>query len=349
LATILVTGGFGFIGSHTCVKLLENNHNLIVIDSFINSSYQIVGHVNEIIRKYSLFNNLSIFKGDIRDAISLEKIFQKAKENYTPIDVVIHFAGYKSVSNSFVKPLDYWSNNLGGTINLLYIMEKFSCKNLIFSGSASIYGNTSRNPIREDCEINPTSPYAETKAAIEKLLKDTQKSGKEWKIITLRYFNPVGAHPSGLIGENPIGIPNNIFPFLTEVAFGIRSHLKIFGNDWPTIDGTGVRDYIHVMDIADGHVAAMEYIFNADPNLYIFNLGTGIGTSVFELVEIFQKTNNIKIPYEICDRRIGDVGELIADNSLAKSELNWKPKRSLKEMCEDGWSWQSKKLKIGRS
>ena len=323
MANILITGGFGFIGSHTCIKLLESNHNLIVIDSFKNSSDLIIQNINAILKKYNLFKNLKSFRGDIKDANLLEKIFQESKNNSQPIEVVIHFAGYKSVRDSCKKPLEYWSNNLIGTINLLNIMEKFNCKNFIFSSSASVYGNKYESPFKEHYKLNPTSPYAKTKAAIEKLLEDLQKSSKNWRIVILRYFNPIGAHPSGLIGENPVGIPNNIFPLITQVAFGIRTHLKIFGNDWPTHDGTGIRDYIHVMDIAEGHIAAMEYILKNDPYIYIFNLGTGVGTSVYELIKIFEETNTVKIPYKICARRLGDIAILVADNSLAKSELKW--------------------------
>ena len=337
MKNILITGGTGFIGSHTCLVLIEKGYNLVIIDSLVNSS-------EDVIRKLECFNikknknsNIDFIKGDLRDEDFLINLFKK----YKNIAAVIHFAGLKAVGESTRDPLKYWDHNLKGTINLLKAMDKNYCYKLIFSSSATIYATKNdKNLIKEDDDIKPINPYGNTKATIEKILDDLSKySRSDWSIISLRYFNPIGAHPSGLIGENPLDKPNNIFPIINNVASGLDKELKIFGNDWDTKDGTGVRDYIHVMDLAEGHYQALKYVLKYESKFLKLNLGTGIGTSVLELIRIFQDVNNVKIPYKFISRRDGDVAFTIADNSLAKSVLNWSPKRDLKTMCIDSWRW----------
>ena len=268
-------------------------------------------------------------------------LFLKAKEKGKPIEGVIHLAGLKSVEESTQKPLKYWDYNLKGTINLLKMMEEYSCTNLVFSSSATVYGNKKDNIlINENSLINPTNTYGYTKATIERILEDLSKiKNQKWRIASLRYFNPVGAHYSGLIGENPLDIPNNIFPIIIKVAAGLIDELKIFGNDWDTPDGTGIRDYIHVMDLAEGHLISLEKILNNKFKFIKLNLGTAKGTSVLELIKTFEKVNKVKVPYKYCLKRDGDVAYSVADNSLAKSILNWRPKRNLEEMCRDSWNW----------
>ena len=281
------------------------------------------------------------FKVDLRNKDNLEEIFHKAKKANQPIEAVIHFAGLKSISESTSKPLDYWDNNLIGTINLLQVMNKFNCKTIVFSSSASIYQTSNKKSLVENDLINPLSAYGETKFTIEKVLSNIYFSSREWKIANLRYFNPISSHESGLIGEDPQSTPNNIYPRILQVAFGNLKEIQIYGNDWPTKDGTAVRDYIHVMDLAEGHIAALEALTQSENKIINLNLGTGKGTSVLELVNTFEMVNNIKIPYEIANRREGDCPTVIADNSLALSYLDWEPKRSLEDMCLDGWKWQS--------
>ena len=340
---ILVTGGAGFIGSHTCLALLEEGYDLVVIDSYVNSNEK---SLERVIDTFKINNkakkaNIEIEQADIRDEIELDKLFSEHQSLEKPIEAVIHFAGLKSVTESVLNPLNYWDVNVNGSITLLRIMKRYKCRTIVFSSSATIYGLASNKPLKENTEIKPINPYGRTKVAIEQLLSDNYFSepGK-WRIANLRYFNPIGAHSSGIIGEDPKGIPNNIFPYILQVAAGNISKLNIFGDDWPTIDGSGVRDYIHIMDLAEGHVAALGKIFNNNPNILNLNLGTGIGTSVLELINVFQEVNKVKIPYEISSRRKGDVATIIADNISAVSYLNWTPKRSLKEMCTDGWKWQ---------
>ena len=342
MSRVLVTGGGGFIGSHTCVSLLERNFEIVVIDSFINSHQKSLNRIYEIFKS----NNkdvlpLKVIKCDIRQKEGLDSLFKQSKKEENPITAVFHFAGLKSVSESILNPLDYWDVNVGGTINLLKIMDKYNCRNIIFSSSASIYCLTKNGLIDESSRKNPNNPYGKTKLTVENILNNLySKSPGKWRIACLRYFNPIGAHPSGLIGEEPKGIPSNIFPFITKVASKKLKELTIFGADWQTHDGTGIRDYIHIMDLAEGHIAALEYLLKNKAQIISFNLGTGKGTSVLELVKTFEKVNNISIPYKISNRREGDLPYVVANNSYAIKYLDWIPKRSLKEMCKDGWKWQ---------
>ena len=344
MQTILITGGSGFIGSHTCLSLLTRGYKLVVIDSFINSSPKPLKIVQDIIKSKG-FNpdNLKIYKGDIKDRVLLRNIFLDAINRRSEICGVIHFAALKSVNDSIKKPLEYWETNVYGTICLLEIMKEHNCKTIVFSSSATVYGLSQNIPLDENTLINPINPYGNTKMVIEKLLNDIYSSSKtEWRVANLRYFNPIGAHDSGLIGEDPLGIPNNIFPIITRVALGLIKELKIFGNNWPTNDGTCIRDYIHVMDLAEGHLNALEYLLNNNPKIINLNLGTGEGTSVLELINTFERVNNIKIPYIFTQRRVGDSPYVVADNKLAIKELKWTPKKGLKDMCRDGWRWQSR-------
>ena len=340
---VLVTGGAGFIGTHTCLALLQKGYEVVVIDSFVNSNKKSLHAVMNLVKSFKKYNEfkLKIFEADIRDETILDKLFLESKFLGKPFQAVIHFAGLKSVKDSVLDPLLYWDVNLNSSIKLLKVMNKYDCNKIVFSSSANVYGLSNENPINERSDIKPINPYGQTKAAIETLLNDIYKSNPSfWKIANLRYFNPIGAHYSGLIGEAPVGIPNNIFPFITQVATGKREKLTVFGNDWPTKDGTGVRDYIHVMDLAEGHISALEYLVKNDNQIINLNLGTGIGTTVLELVETFEKVNNLIIPLEFSQRRVGDCSTLIADNSLAISCLGWFPKQDLKAMCKDGWKWQ---------
>ena len=343
MTTLLITGGCGFIGSHTCFSLLSRGYQLIVLDSNINSSeivfkriYQIGNNENK-----SFQNQITLIKGDLRNYELLNKIFSDSNDNNKPIKGVIHFAGLKAVEESFKKPLLYWDNNVFGSINLFKVMELFSCKIIVFSSSATIYGNASGMKIKEESIINPLNPYGYTKFTIERILNDIfNSSDKSWKIANLRYFNPIGAHESGLIGEDPINIPNNLFPYLCKVADKTYRELKIFGNDWDTNDGTCIRDYIHVMDLAEAHCAALDYLIKNKPKILNLNIGTGIGTSVLEMVNTFIKVNKVEVPFVFSKRRTGDVSSVIADNNLAIETLKWNKKRNLAVMCRDGWNWQ---------
>ena len=344
---VLVTGGAGFIGSHTCLVLIEKGYDVIVIDSLVNSHKDSIERVIELLKPIKNTNNVNIqfVKLDIRDEKALSKLFLYHQTLNKPIQAVIHFAGLKSVKESILNPLRYWDVNVNGTINLLKVMESYKCRTIVFSSSATIYGPNSINPIKEDSVINPINPYGQTKAVAENILSDIYNSKpKLWRIANLRYFNPIGAHPSGVIGENPLGIPNNIFPYLCQVAIGKREKLKIFGNNWPTQDGTGVRDYIHVMDLADGHTNALEHLFSKDAQIINLNLGTGKGTSVLELINTFEMVNSCKINYDFTARRDGDGPASIANPSLAFKLINWKTKRDLKDMCKDGWEWQKRNI-----
>ncbi len=345
MKSILVTGGAGFIGSHTCLSLLMKGYNLYIVDSFINSSKIALKQVSRILReeKINAENKLNFFEGDIRDKLFLKKVFSRSIIEKKPIEGVLHFAGLKSVSESVKNPIMYWNSNLVATLNLVEIMLDFDCSTIVFSSSATIYGKLNESPIKENDKIKPINPYGNSKLAIETLLNDLYESGnKKLKIANLRYFNPVGAHASGLIGEDPKGIPNNIFPIIAKVAVGEIKKLKVFGNDWPTLDGTGVRDYIHVMDLADGHIKMLEFLFLKEAQIVNLNLGTGIGTSVLELIDTYQKVNKVKIPYDFAKRRDGDVAELFADINLSKKMINWFPKRDLEDMCRDSFNWQLK-------
>ena len=342
---IIVTGGSGFIGSHTSLALLENDYEVIVLDSLSNSSRTSIENVKKIIKEEKNTSaNIRLFEVDIRNINEVEDVFLRFERDKKPIDAVIHLAGLKSVRESTENPLSYWRTNLLGTYNLVHVMNEYNCREIVFSSSATVYGLAGKIPIKEDSELKPINPYGTTKLAIELLLGDLYSSkNSDWNVINLRYFNPIGAHHSGLLGEDPNGIPNNLFPLISQVASKRLKRLKIFGNDWPTSDGTGVRDYIHVMDLAEGHVAALEYLKKHKNKNLALNLGTGNGTSVLELLKEFERVNNIEIPYDFFPRRDGDLACVIADNSKALELLDWKPKRTIRNMCEDGWKWQNKK------
>ena len=340
---ILVTGGSGFIGSHIAVLLIENGYEVIIVDSLINSSINSVAKIKKLLKEICPKNekNLKFFKGDILDSEFLKNVFLDAKNSNKPINAVIHLAGLKSVNDSIINPLKFWEVNLNGTINLINIMSHFGCNKIVFSSSATVY-KKSNELIKENCEINPINPYGQTKAAVERLLNDLYNCpSQNWAITSLRYFNPIGAHYSGMIGEDPKGMPSNIFPLINKVALGELSEIKIFGNDWDTYDGTCIRDYIHVMDLADGHISALKHLFDKKKYKLTLNLGTGLGTSVLDLITKFQEVNNIQIPFSYSKRREGDTSKVVADNKLAKKILNWSPKKNIKEMCRDGWRWQS--------
>ena len=342
MVKLLVTGGAGYIGSHTCLDLLQKGYELVVIDSLINSSSISLLRVKEIICSDSikLRNKLTLIEGDVRDYNSLDKIFKDSLDQNKPIQGVIHFAGLKSVGDSVVKPLSYYDVNVNGSINLFRAMDKYACRTVVFSSSATIYSSTKSGFFSENAPLKPSNPYGQTKFAVEKILESIYQSNNKWRILNLRYFNPIGAHPSGKIGESPLGAPTNLLPYITQVAIGNLNKLRIYGNDWPTYDGTGVRDYIHVMDVAEGHSAAMEFLLSNNSKFISLNLGTGIGTSVKDLIRTFEATNKCEVPIEITNRRSGDVPIAIANNELARSILSWKPLRSLEESCSDSWKWQ---------
>lgn len=328
---ILVTGGAGFIGSHTCVELLEAGYDVVVLDNLCNSSEKSLERVEKITGK-----KVTFYKADILDRDALNKVFDAEK-----IDAVIHFAGLKAVGESVQKPLEYYQNNISGTLVLTDVMRNHGVKNIIFSSSATVYGNPEFIPITEECPKGTcTNPYGWTKSMLEQILTDIQKADKEWNVILLRYFNPIGAHKSGLMGENPNGIPNNLMPYITQVAVGKLKELGVFGNDYDTPDGTGVRDYIHVVDLAIGHVKALKKI-EENAGLCVYNLGTGVGYSVLDIVKNFEEATGVKIPYQIKERRAGDIATCYSDATKAKEELGWVAERGIKEMCEDSWRWQS--------
>ena len=340
---ILITGGTGFIGSHTCISLLSEGYDLFVLDSLKNSSKKSLEKIKEIFQKENkdINSNLRFFEGDLKNKEFIDNIFRTAIEDNNPIKAVIHFAGLKAVAESVSKPLMYWNNNVIGSYNLIKSMEENNCRTIVFSSSATVYGNTSEDLLREDSLLEPTNPYGTTKLTVENLFYDIyQSKNKNWKIAILRYFNPIGAHKSGLIGENPLQKPNNIFPIIINSAF-TKEKLKVFGNDWPTKDGTCIRDYIHVMDLAEGHLKSLNYLIENDPQLLTLNIGTGKGFSVLDLIRTFENVNNTILSFEFDMRREGDVCRLVADNSKAKSILNWSPSKSLKEMCIDGWKWKN--------
>lgn len=327
---ILVTGGAGYIGSHTCVELLEAGYDVVVVDNLYNASEKSVERVKEITGK-----DLAFYQADILDEEALDKIFEKEK-----VDAVIHFAGLKAVGESVAKPLEYYKNNITGTLILCDVMRKHKVKNIIFSSSATVYGDPAFIPITEECpKGTPTNPYGWTKSMIEQILMDFHTADKEWNVILLRYFNPIGAHKSGLIGEDPKGIPNNLLPYVAQVAIGKLECLGVFGNDYDTPDGTGVRDYIHVVDLARGHVKAIDKI-KENPGVKIYNLGTGKGYSVLDIVKAFGKACGHDIPYVIKERRPGDIATCYSDASLAKKELGWEAEYGIEEMCADSWNWQ---------
>ncbi len=330
---ILLTGGAGYIGSHTCIELYKAGHTAVIADNFVNSSPEAVRRVEELIgAKVPLYNI------DVADFDALDKLFDENK-----IDAVIHFAGLKAVGESVSIPVKYYRNNIDTTLTLLDVMEKHGCANFVFSSSATVYGIPKTVPLVEGMPTSCTNPYGWTKLMNEQILTDAAVPNKNLSVVLLRYFNPIGAHESGRIGENPNGIPNNLMPYITQVAAGKLEKLGVFGNDYPTHDGTGVRDYIHVVDLAKGHVKAIDYA-NAHKGVEIFNLGTGTGYSVLDIVNTFMKVNNIDIPYEIKPRRPGDVAECYADPKKAYEVLGWKAEKSLEDMCRDSWNWQSHNL-----
>lgn len=337
MAQLLITGGAGFIGSHTCLVLLEAGHDLVVLDDFSNSSPESLRRVCQLANLGSGSTRLQIVEGDIRSQHDLRKSFQTGES----IDAVIHFAGLKAVGESVREPLRYWDVNVAGTQSLLSVMQEENCRTLAFSSSATLYGLPERIPVTEDDPVHPINPYGFTKAAVEQMLEDLSKSEPGWRIARLRYFNPVGAHPSGEIGEDPKGIPNNLFPFVSQVAVGLRQELQVFGSDWPTPDGTGIRDYIHVMDLAEGHLAAVKHLMEQGPQLLTVNLGSGRGHSVLEVIQAFEQASGKSVTHKLVDRRPGDATATVADASLANRVLGWQTKRSLEEICRDGWSWQS--------
>ena len=344
MKSIFVTGGTGFIGSHTCLLLLEKGYIVFILDSLVNSSEKSIERVSLILKQKGIDSKGKIYfvKGDVKNSSDIERVFQLSLTLKKRIISVIHFAGLKSVSDSLMNPLSYWENNITGTINLLKIMDKYNCKNIVFSSSATLYKSQSQKLICENDICEPINPYGNTKFAIEKILKDVYNSHHQpqWKIALLRYFNPVGAHESGLIGEDPFGVPNNIYPLITQVAIGRLKEIKIFGSDWPTPDGTGIRDYIHVVDLAEGHLLALDYLLKEKPQILTLNLGTGKGTSVLELITTFEKVNNVKVSFAFDKRRSGDNASVVADNSLAMSILKWVPKKTMEDICRDGWRWQ---------
>lgn len=328
---VLVTGGAGYIGSHTCVELLENGYDVVIMDNLYNSNKKAVDRVEQITGK-----KVSFYCVDMLDRDGVDGIFQR--EN---IDSVIHFAGYKAVGESVQKPLEYYHNNITGTLILCDVMRKYGVKNIIFSSSATVYGDPAFVPITEECPKGKiTNPYGQTKAMLEQILTDLHVADPEWNVVLLRYFNPIGAHKAGIIGEDPKGIPNNLVPYIAQVAVGKLEKLGVFGNDYDTPDGTGVRDYIHVVDLARGHVKAMKK-FQEEPQVRIYNLGTGKGYSVLEVLHAFEKACGKTLPYEIKPRRAGDIATCYADPSKAKRELGWEAEYGIEEMCQDSWRWQS--------
>jgi len=327
---ILVTGGAGYIGSHTVVLLIESGYEVVIFDNFCNSSKESIKRVEKLVNK-----SLDVIEGDIRSKEDLQKAFDTHQ-----IDAVIHFAGLKAVGESVELPLKYYDNNVHGTSVLCEVMAKNSCKSIIFSSSATVYGDPETTPILENFPLSATNPYGRSKLMVEEILRDIYISDDEWKIVLLRYFNPVGAHASGTIGEDPNGIPNNLMPFIAQTAVGKREYLSVFGNDYDTVDGTGVRDYIHVVDLAQGHLNALDRIKNFYEVMTI-NLGTGKGYSVLEMVKAFEKASGKKVPYKIAPRRAGDIATCFADPSYAKEILAWEATKGIDEMCIDTWRWQS--------
>ena len=328
---ILVTGGAGYIGSHTCVELLNSGYEVVVMDNLYNASAKALDRVQQITGK-----TLTFYEADMLDQPAMDKIFEAEKP-----DAVIHFAGYKAVGESVVKPIEYYHNNMTGTLLLCDTMRKHGVKNIIFSSSATVYGDTLEIPITEECpKQSPTNPYGQTKTMLEQVLMDIHRADPEWNVTLLRYFNPIGAHKSGLIGEDPKGIPNNLLPYVAQVAIGKLKCVGVFGNDYDTPDGTGVRDYIHVVDLARGHVKAIEK-FKENKGVLIYNLGTGNGYSVLQVIEAFGKACGKKIPYEIKPRRAGDIATCYCDPSKAKRELGWEAEYGIDEMCADSWKWQT--------
>ena len=328
---MLVTGGAGYIGSHTCIELLESGHEVVVLDNLGNSSLESLKHVEKITQK-----SISFHQGDVRDKQILHQIFEQHE-----IDAVIHFAGLKAVGESVERPIEYYDTNVGGTFILADVMREFGCKTFVFSSSATVYGDPHTVPIKEDFPLSVTNPYGRSKLMIEEFLQDVFVADDSWNIALLRYFNPMGAHKSGLIGEDPNDVPNNLIPYISQVAIGKLAKLSVFGGDYNTPDGTGVRDYIHVVDLAKGHVKALQAL-ESKPQVLIVNLGTGNGYSVLDMIKAFEKVSGKNIPYQVVDRRAGDIAICYADPAYAAKKLGWKAKYGLDEMCKDTWRWQSK-------
>lgn len=327
---ILLTGGAGYIGSHTAIELDKAGHEVVIVDNLVNSKEEAVRRVEKITGKA-----IPMYIADVRDREAMDKVFKENK-----IDAVIHFAGLKAVGESVAKPLEYYENNMNATFVLLDVMRNNGCKNIIFSSSATVYGDPAMIPITEECPKGKcTNPYGQTKSMLEEVMIDVQKADPEWNVVLLRYFNPIGAHKSGLIGENPNGIPNNLMPYITQTAIGMRKELGVFGNDYDTPDGTGVRDYIHVCDLATGHVAALKAI-ERKAGLAIYNLGTGHGYSVLDVVKAFEKANGLKVPYSIKPRRPGDIATCYCNPAKAKAELGWEAEFGIEDMCRDSWNFQ---------
>ena len=327
---VLLTGGAGYIGSHTCVELLNSGYDVVIADNFDNSNEKVIDRIKQITGKTP-----QVFKIDVADKEALRELFSKCD-----IEAVIHFAGYKAVGESVAKPTMYYRNNLDTTLTLLEVMAEFNVKKIVFSSSATVYGVPKVVPLKEGMPTSCTNPYGWTKLFNEQILTDATVADKELSVVLLRYFNPIGAHESGLIGESPNGIPNNLMPYITQVAVGKREKLGVFGDDYDTHDGTGVRDYIHVVDLANGHLKALEFINNGHKGTEVFNLGTGTGYSVLDIVKAFSRVNDLDIPYAIMDRRPGDVATVTADPKKANEQLNWSAKFGLDEMCRDSWNWQ---------
>ncbi len=325
---LLITGGAGYIGSHTCVELLNEGYEITVVDNLANSKEEALTRVREITGK-----DFTFYKADLVCKEELEAVFDKERP-----DGVIHFAGLKAVGESVAKPLEYYRNNIVGTVNLLELMRKYDCKRMVFSSSATVYGDPASVPITEDFPLSVTNPYGRTKLMIEDILRDLYRSDDTWSLVILRYFNPVGAHESGRIGEDPAGIPNNLMPYISQVAAGKLKRLRVFGDDYATPDGTGVRDYIHVVDLAKGHIASLKKL--SENGIYTYNLGTGKGYSVLDAVKAFENANSLEIPYDIVERRPGDIAECYADPALAEKELGWRAEKNLVDMCRDTWNWQ---------
>lgn len=328
--SILVTGGAGYIGSHTCLVLQQAGFDVVVIDNLSNSSLESLKRVESITGK-----PITFYEMDLLDEDRLDKVFKTNR-----IDAVIHFAGLKAVGESVTIPLKYYENNISGTLSLLKVMQKNEVRRIVFSSSATVYGMNNVSPLKEEMPLSATNPYGRTKLMIEEILQDVYNSEPGWHISRLRYFNPIGAHESGLIGEDPNGVPNNLMPYVTQVAIGRLAELQIYGSDYETHDGTGVRDYIHVMDLAEGHVKAIGKVLSKEDDISTYNLGTGIGVSVLDLIRTYEAVNGTPIPYRITGRRPGDIGTCYADASKAFEELNWKTNRSLEDMCRDSWKWQ---------
>ena len=329
--SVLVTGGAGYIGSHTVVELLNRGEKIIIVDNFSNSKPEALDKIKKITGKEFKF-----YEVDLLDKDKLEKVFEENSD----IDSVIHFAGLKAVGESVAKPVEYYHNNITGTLILLDVMKKYNCKKIVFSSSATVYGNPKTVPISEDFPLSTTNPYGSTKLMIEQILNDVYISDNSWSVILLRYFNPIGAHESGLIGESPNGIPNNLMPYINQVACGKLEYLRVFGNDYDTIDGTGVRDYIHVVDLAKGHLKALDKARNME-GVEVYNLGTGTGYSVLEIVKAFEQATGVEIKYKIVDRRPGDIATCYANANKAKNELGWEAQKGILEMCKDSWKWSS--------